>query len=156
MAPRSSSLGLKMSLSDWLKRGWLVEHKPNRQEIADLFGVAKRDLDDCQTAGLSPDWKLNIAHNAALQTATVALAACGFRASRQAHHYRVIQSLTYTIGSDATIVTQLDAFRKKRNMADYERAGMVSEQEAKEMIQLAHELRRNVEAWFQREHPELM
>ena len=71
-----------MSLNDWLKRGWLVEHKPSRKEVADLFGVASRDLEDCETPGLSPDRKLNIAHNAALQVATAALAASGFRASR--------------------------------------------------------------------------
>ena len=82
-----------MSLDDWLKRGWLVEHKTSREEVGELFGVADRDLEDCQTPGLSPDWKLNIAHNAALKVATAALAACGFRASRQGHHYRVIQSL---------------------------------------------------------------
>lgn len=144
-----------MSLDDWLKRGWLVEHKPSREEVADLFGVANRDLEDCQTPGLSSDWKLNIAHNAVLQVATAALAACGFRASRQAHHYRVIQSLAYTIGADAELVARLDAFRKKRNIADYERAGVVSEQEAGEMIALAHELRRSVEAWVRREHAKL-
>lgn len=118
--------------------------------------MADRDLEDCQTPGLSPDWKLNIAHNAALQVATAALAACGFRASRQAHHYRVIQSLAHTIGADAGLVAQLDAFRKKRNIADYERAGVVSEQEAAEMKTLARELRCSGEAWLNREHPELV
>ena len=117
--------------------------------------MANRDLGDSQTPGLSPDWKLNIAYNAALRVATAALAACGFRASRQAHHYRVIQSLAYTIGADAELVAQLDTFRKKRNIADYERAGVVSEQEAEEMTTLARELRRSVEAWLNRQHPEL-
>ena len=144
-----------MSLTDWLKRGWLVEHKPSRQEVADLFGVADRDLKDCQTPGLSPDWKLNIAHNAALQVATAALAACGFRAAREAHHYRVIQSLAHTIGAEAGLVDRLDAFRKKRNLADYERAGVVSEQEAREMLNLARELRGRVDAWISQEHSKL-
>jgi hypothetical protein len=48
---------------------------------------------------LSPDWRLNIAYNAALQAATAALAAAGYRASREAHHCRAIQSLAFTIGS---------------------------------------------------------
>ena len=144
-----------MSLHDWLERGWLVEHKPSRQEIADLFGVAKRDLENCETPGLSPDWKLNIAHNAALQTATAALAACGFRATRQGHHYRVIQSLAFTVGADVGLVARLDAFRKKRNIAGYQRAGVVSELEAAEMIALARELRGSVEGWIRREYPGL-
>ena len=33
-----------MSLVDWLKSGWLVEHRTSRQEIEDLLGVADRDL----------------------------------------------------------------------------------------------------------------
>ena len=145
-----------MTLQDWLKAGWLLEHKTSRQEIDDLFGVAARDLQDCQTPGLSADWKLNIAYNAALKAATAALAACGYRAARQAQHHRVLHSLTDTIGADAGLVARLDAFRKKRNIADYERAGVVSDQEAAEMVTLAQELRRDVETWLRREHPELI
>jgi hypothetical protein len=51
----------------------------------------------------------------------------GYRASREAHHYRVIQSLRFTIGADTRLVAQLDAFRKKRNISDYERSGLISE-----------------------------
>jgi hypothetical protein len=80
-----------MSLRDWLRAGWLDEHTSSREEISGLLGVADRDLGDCRTAGLSADWRFNIAYNAALQAATAALAAAGFRASRQSHHYRVIQ-----------------------------------------------------------------
>ena len=57
---------------------------------------------------MSPDWKMNIAYNAALQAATIALYACGFRASREAHHLRVIQSLEFTIKADKEIIDQLD------------------------------------------------
>lgn len=145
-----------MTLNDWQNAGWLVAHKPTRQEIADLLAVADRDLDDCQTPGLSADWKLNIAYNAALQSATAALAASGYRAQRQVHHHRVIQSLAETIGAEASFVAQLSAFRKKRKIADYERAGVASDQEAAEMASLAQQLRQDVEAWFLREHPRLV
>ena len=83
-----------MSLQDWLKNRWLVEHQTSRQEILGLLSMADRDLTQCRTPSLSPDWQLNIAYNAALQMATAALAAAGYRAAREAHHYRVIQSLT--------------------------------------------------------------
>jgi hypothetical protein len=88
-----------VSLRDWLKNGWLIEHQTSPQEIADLLGVVKRDLADCRTSGLSSDWRLSIAYNAALQAAAAALAAAGYRAAREAHHYRVIQSLAHTIWS---------------------------------------------------------
>jgi len=70
-----------MSLSDWLANGWLTRHESSQQEIADLLGVVQRDLADSQTPGLSADWRLNIAYNAALQAATAALTAEGYRAA---------------------------------------------------------------------------
>ena len=65
-----------MSLKDWLKKGWLVEHQASQQEIADLLTVAERDMADCRAEGLSPDWRLNIAYNAALQCCKHAI--CSF------------------------------------------------------------------------------
>ena len=88
---------MSMSLQNWLNNGWLTEHETSSHEVAALLAVADRDLSDCRTSGLSPDWQLNIAYNAALQAATAALAASGYRAVRKAHHYRVIQSLAHTI-----------------------------------------------------------
>lgn len=145
-----------MSLRDWLKNGWLIEHQTSPREIVDLLSIADRDLDNCQTAGLSPDWKLNIAYNAALQMATAAPAAAGYRTARDAHHYRVIQSLVYTIRADARLITQFDGFRKKRNISDYERAGAVSDQEVKEMLILARNLRASVIKWLRTNYPELL
>jgi len=143
-------------LKDWVRSGWLIEHVTSAQEIIELLEVADRDLAESQTQGLNPDWRLSIAYNSALQTATAALAASGFRAAREAHHYRVIQSLAHTVGADAKLITQFDRFRKKRNVGSYERAGMVSEREAKEMFHLARRLRREVENWLRANHPELI
>src|SRR3989338_509986 len=134
-----------MGLQNWEKNSWLVKHKPSAGEITQLLGLADRDLKDSQAGGLTADWKLNIAYNSALQSATAALLACGYRASREMHHYRVIGSLAYTIGVDADLINKLDKFRKKRNISDYEIAGSVTEGEAKEMLRLAKELRREVE-----------
>lgn len=147
---------MNMSLSEWLRNGWLIEHQTSPQEITELLGLADRDLADCQATGLSPDWQLAIAYNAALQMATAALAAAGYRAAHEAHHYRVIQSLAYTIRAKSSLVHQLDRFRKKRNIIDYERAGTVSDQEAKEIFALAMALRQSVETWLRRNHAELL
>jgi len=145
-----------MSLQNWLNNGWLTGHQSSSQEISNLLNVADRDLNDSQLAELSPDWRLNIAYNAALQLATAALAACGYRARREAHHFRVIQSLTLTIGADANLVSLFDRFRKKRNIGEYERAGLVSEQEVKEMFLLATNLRSMVEKWLKASYPEFL
>ena len=145
-----------MSLKSWRDNDWLVEHQTSQQEISDLLKVADRDLTDCETPGLSPDWQLSIAYNAALQTATAALAACGYRASRDAHHYRIIQSLVHTIESDSNIINQFDQFRKKRNIGGYEAAGRISQQEANEMKALAKKLREQVDKWLRYKHPGLI
>jgi hypothetical protein len=145
-----------MSLGDWLRNGWLTEHDSSAEEIRDLLGVTDRDLADARTPGLSADWRLGIAYNAALQASAAALAASGYRAARDAYHYRVIQSLAFTIGSSADLVGKFDAFRKKRNLGGYERAGLASTQEAEEMIALSTELRASVEQWIRKEHPNLI
>lgn len=118
--------------------------------------MADRDLAACRTQGLHTDWTFNIAYNAALQLATAALAASGYQAERANHHYRVIQSLELTIGAPLSTVRKFDSFRKKRNISDYERADVVSEQEAREMRALAVQLRKDVEAWIKRHHPALL
>jgi hypothetical protein len=118
--------------------------------------LVERDLAASRLLGLDPDWRLNIAHNAALQAATAALAACGYRATREAHHYRVLQSLTLTIEAEASMVQELDQFRRKRNLGAYEHAGLVSSQEADELCALAATLHDLVVAWLEREHPSLL
>lgn len=90
-----------MSLRDWLVSGWLLEHRTGPREIADILAIVDRDLKDSTVRGLSPDWRFNIAYNAALQAATAALAAAGYRAARESHHFRVLQSLTFTLGLPA-------------------------------------------------------
>ena len=75
-----------MSLQGWLKNNWLVKHRTSAEEIASLLAIVERDLSNSQVAGLSPDWRPNIAYNAALQAAGAALAAAGFRAAREQHH----------------------------------------------------------------------
>ena len=46
-----------MSLSLWLGNGWLLVHTSSAQEVGDLLAVAERDLNDCQAARLSDDWR---------------------------------------------------------------------------------------------------
>jgi HEPN domain-containing protein len=144
-----------MSLEDWLKDKLVVKHRPSAGEIAELLRICDRDLEEVEIIGLSPDWRLSIAHNAAVQAARVALAAVGYRARKEGQHYLVLQSLAFTIKTDPATIKHPDKFREKRNISDYERAGLVTEQEAKEMIALAKQLRRDVEQWLRAHHPGL-
>ena len=145
-----------MSLADWQKNSWLVEHETSPEEIAALLAIVERDLANATLAGLADDWKLNIAYNATLQAATAALAAAGFRAAREQHHYRTIQSLALTIGWPTAKIARLDRFRQKRNIGGYETAGVVSGREAREMHELAVSLRDDVLAWLRKNYPKLL
>lgn len=145
-----------MSLRAWLRNSWLVEHNASREETAALLAIVDRDIASAKIAGLAEDWQFNIAYNAALQAATAALGAAGFRAAREQHHYRTVQSLAFTLNWPTTKVAQFDRFRKKRNIVGYESAGVVSKQEAQEMHELAVALRADLIAWLRRQHPQLL
>ena len=141
------------TLQNWLNNGWLIEHQTSQQEVADLLSVTERDLHDCRLKDLSPDWRFNIAYNAALQVAKLALAVTGFQAAKEAQHFRVIQSLAYTVKVDNDQINQFDAFRKKRNRIGYEVAGSVSDQEVAEIIDLAQQLDQRIKTWLKVNFP---
>ena len=146
-----------MSLQSWLESGWLKKHQATRKEIADLLALADRDLKECLRAGLGADWQLSIAYNAALQAAAAALVAEGFRTSGGTpHHHYTIQSLAYTIGADASRVRVFDEIRRKRNTAEYDRAGFISDAEAQQAVGFAARLRDDVVQWLREKHPILL
>ena len=145
-----------MSLADWRRNSWLLEHETSAEEIVALLAIIDRDLANARLAGLADDWKFSIAYNAALQAATVALSAAGYRAARDQHHYRTIQSLALTIGWPAGKVDRFDRLRKKRNIVGYETAGVVSARESREMYELAAGLRDDVLTWVKKHDATLL
>jgi hypothetical protein len=100
---------------------------------------------------------LNIAYNAALQLATAALAANGYRVDRGGgnQHYRTIDALSLTLGTDANTIKKLDIFRKKRHLSDYERVGATTGKDVDEMRSIAEKLKSDLLAWFDQNHPKL-
>lgn len=141
-----------MSFADWVNNGWLITHTSSKQEIANLLGIVARDLKDSQATDLSNDWRFAIAYNAALQAATAALAAAGYRATRESHHYRVIQSLELTVRKDAKFVQAFDGFRKKRNVSNYDIGGGISNRE----FGIARTLQQDLEQWIRTNHASLL
>ena len=144
-----------MSLADWLANRWIQRHATTTQEIADLFAVVDRDLTDAAIPRLSDDWRLGITYNAALQLATIALAAEGYRATRERHHERTILSLRETARIPQSTVDLLDVTRRKRNQANYESAGSTSAKEADELHEVVRELRADIVRWLRKHHTAL-
>jgi hypothetical protein len=65
---------MKMSLEGWLSDSLIAKHRPSARGIAELLHICDRDLEKVKITELGPDWRLSIAHNAAVQAAKAALA----------------------------------------------------------------------------------
>jgi hypothetical protein len=146
-----------MSLKSWAENGWLRSHRTSTQEIADLLKIVDRDLQDARAGGLSHDWRFGIAYNAALKLCTILLYAEGYRTEKNLQHYRTIHALPLILGAarqdDADY---LNACRIKRNAAEYDRTGVVSAEEAGELLDFVAEFRIDVLKWIEERHQELM
>jgi len=144
-----------MSLNDWAKSGWLKPQKPARDQIAKIFSVVDRDLEDSKQP-VSADSQFNIAYNAALQLCAIVLLAEGWRPDKLNAHYRTITALPEILGHERQgDADYLNACRTKRNGLEYDAAGRVSAAEAKELREFAVELRTTVVEWLARTHADL-
>ena len=145
-----------MSLNEWLKIDWLKAHTTSADEIKNLLSKVRRDLTEAAKAEISLDWRLAIAYNACLGCATIALRACGYRAPEgDGHHYRTIESLRYTLQPESGIITALHSIRKKRAVVSYDAAGIVTETEVSEALEIAQELAAQLQVWLHKNYPKL-
>jgi hypothetical protein len=146
-----------MSLERYVDNGWLRREPTSPQEIADQLGIVVRSMNDAAVEGISDDLRFYTTFNAVLALANVALRASGYRTTnQQGHHIRTIETLESTIGADAKLIRKLLAFSKKRNVASYDSAGSVSNQELKDILVTTEELRHAIESWLRTTHPKLL
>ena len=145
-----------MSLKSWLDNRWLEVHEATSREIADLLAVADRSLSDAAIDALSADARVGSAYTAALAIGAAALAAEGYRAMRDRHHERVLDSLIHTLGVEQAVVHRLHGIRRLRNSMTYERIGLVTEPESRQHVAEVATLRAKLVVWLNRHHPDLM
>lgn len=144
-----------MSLKQWAENGWLRGHQSSKQEIGDLLAIVSRDPADAE-GDISADWRFGIAYNAALKLCTILLHASGYRPEKNLQHYRTIAALPLVLGNRwKDEANYLETCRRKRNIAEYDRAGVVTEQDAAELAAFCLDLRHAVDAWLKENHPEL-
>ena len=145
-----------MSLKQWADNGWLHSHTTSEEEIRKLLAMVERNLRDA-SENISADWRFSIAYNAALTLCNVLLYSEGYRASREAHHYRVIQSLQLTLGSEHRAdIEYLEACRRKRNIIKYEVPGAATEENARELIEFVIHFKTIVMDWLRKKHPQFL
>lgn len=146
-----------MTLQDLLDEKRLRHHKTSAQEIAALFKIVERDLLNANIQHVTADYKFIMAYSAALQLATIALCAAGYRAAGMGHHKTTIQSLPAVMGPQANRrADYLDNCRTKRNITSYDRAGEISDTEASRIIAEVKTFRSDLLAWLKMKHPHLL
>jgi hypothetical protein len=146
-----------MSLERYVENAWLRREPTSRQEIADQLGIVGRSLSDAAVDSISDDLRFYTTFNAVLALANAALRASGYRTTTQpGHHARTIETLEYTIKAAPKLIRKLLAFSKKRNVASYDSAGSVSNQELEDILATADNLHEAITAWLRATHPELL
>jgi hypothetical protein len=140
----------------WLKDGRVEAHRPVRDEIAAQRRAAERSLADAGLAGLSPEGRFQLAYDAALALATLAVLASGHRVkSRVGHHQVTIEAAGVALGKESVdLIRYLDVCRRTRNVISYE-GDEVSEEQANELLREATRFAGLVDAWLAKHHPEL-
>jgi hypothetical protein len=146
-----------MSLDSYVENAWLKKEATSAQEIADQLGIVTRCMKDASVEGISDDLRFYTTFNALLALANTALRACGYRTTnQQGHHMRTIETLEYTIQADSKTVRRILAFSKKRNIASYDSAGSISNEELKQILATSESLQDAVQTWLKAAHPELL
>jgi len=85
------------------------------------------------------------------------LRASGYRTSTQVgHHVKTIESLELSIKADSKLIQKMKTLSKKGNATSYDSAGNVSKQELELAIKTDDELQREVVAWMEKNHPDLL
>jgi hypothetical protein len=133
------------------------QHKTSKKELDELRALIERDLEDAAIQELSDDRRFATAHNAALQTAKMAIACAGYRlASTAGHHRLTFEAARLALGAPADQPLDFfEACRRKRNVIDYDHASVATHTEAEEIVVEAKDFLDLVERWVAATYPKL-
>ena len=151
-----------MAYEPLLKRNVIRPHELDqrqlRKRVEEMLILTQSHLTDAQASGLSVDAHHGFAYGVARVAAELVMLAEGFRPGRSgSNHVNVFIFLRHVAeGRWAVLARRFDRARKKRNVAEYERAGTVTETELAEMQQLAAAFLGEVSDWLAKHHPELV
>lgn len=128
-----------MSYDELLSSGRIRKENISQKEVADALERAERDL---KTAGLTMahdwDWSFAIAYNAVLQASRAYMFSRGYRPAAVDTHKNTFAFMRVAIGKkNEDSVTFFDRMRVKRNQTVYDSAGLITETEAKSILDKA-------------------
>jgi hypothetical protein len=114
-------------------------HRTSKRELDEMRALVARDLADAQVPGLSADRRFATAYNAALQSASMAIACAGYRVTAKTGHHKVtVEAITLAVGSAVKAYADyFETCRRKRNVIDYTRSHVATDSEADEIVNKA-------------------
>ncbi|MCD6673983.1 MAG: hypothetical protein LT106_14165 [Burkholderiaceae bacterium] len=137
-------------LDNLARIGKLKREPPTDDEIAGLLRSAEERLRDAVRVELSYSSRFDLAYNAAHALALVALRRAGYRSENR---YLVFQALPHTAGLSAEKWRVLAKAHERRNLAEYEGHLEHDDRLLAELIVIASELQKIVNALRPRPAP---
>lgn len=132
-----------MNLRNWAGQhpDDLIKQESGFQAIKELRKVAEREIQDANSV-FSSEGKLGHSHNAVIAIASAGLLLEGYRIRKgsPSHHYRMIESLEFTLKLKEEDVKELQDYRRKRSLSIYEQSGLVTEKESAGALKAAKRL----------------
>ncbi len=103
------------------------------------MALAERDIRNARTMiGQDWDWGFAIAYNAVLQACRAYIYAQGYRPASNEAHKNTFAFMREALGEEqAEMIGFFDRMRAKRNRAVYDVAGLITEQEARNLLRQA-------------------
>lgn len=144
-----------MSLKSYIDNGSLTKHIPSKDEIADLFSIAERDMRLAEKLNDDNDWQFAIAYNAVLQLATIPIRVSGYRVCTKAgHHWVTLSILPELLGKEFSKKSDyFNECRVRRNTIEYKTAGDITLQDALILIKEAKLLKKAIHSWLKKNYP---
>lgn len=133
-----------MSLERLLSEKKLVEYRPTRRQIKDLFELVERDMKDSEIPRLSVDRKFISLYSAGQLLCTVVLYINGYRTRGEAHHHTTFEAARIFMPKESSVLEYLDRCRILRNKSEYERSGIISDGEIKALRRRIEYIRKAV------------
>ncbi len=130
-----------MSLNELLKNGLIEQFRSDADQIRNEMEIAKSDLSSAKKMlGIQEwGWAHNAAYNAMLQAGRGLMFSKGYRPRSEEHHVAVISFVkaVYSSKFPTEVLQAFDKARRRRNESLYDKAGTISETQAKGLVEKA-------------------
>ncbi len=130
-----------MNLSELLKKGLVEKFQSDENQVRNEMEIAKNDLSAAKKMlGIQEwGWAHNAGYNAMLQAGRALMFSKGYRPKSQEHHVAVVSFVGAVYGAKFTegVLASFGKARMRRNESMYDRAGTISETQARNQVEKA-------------------